>query len=389
MFVPTQSQESPQQSNKKMPSLSRETQSQHLESAPFTMPLQLSVNTESSSSAQQTSEQIEEDSQATQIEELEEPSGVDTSDSVISRRSQRCESNGVSSESQTATSSKASTSAESPKHHSECAKVEQSNLLQTSDVHNKTTLNPQNVNVKDSKTDSKDASSADMVSCSQTKFDSTDLTVKETPSDTTPCSLASQTVISQTSAVNVMKSSVDIREEASAKSQSVESLSQQCGKVSNSQSDDDTTDKGEQGVIEEEEVVMAEAEEESAGGGGASGMALVLSQSQLLSPEPMEEEDSVIVVTDSERDSQILQKDVTPPSKTISNQPVRDKVSASTNGHESQPQVKEVNTVPDRLSQTEKTGPEPEVLKDKSLSDSSGGKLGTDILYLIVSQLGH
>ncbi|XP_026233676.1 TP53-binding protein 1 isoform X3 [Anabas testudineus] len=379
VFVPTQSQENPQQSNKKA-SLSHEPQSQHLESVSFTMPLQLSENTESSSLAQQTSEQIE-DSQATQIEELEDPPGVDTSDSVISRCNQRCESNGVSSESQTATSSKASVSAASPKHCSECAKVEQPNLSRKSDLHKKTTLNLQNVNVIDSKTDGKDVSSADTVSCSQTKFDSIDLTVnscvQETPSDTTPCSLASQSVISQTSAVNVVKSSVDVGE-GTAKGQTGESLSQRCGNVGNTKTDRDTVHESEQGVVEEEEeVVMEEAEEDVTGGGGASGMALVLSQSQLLSPEPMEgdedqEEDSVIMVTDSERESQMLQKDVTPQSKANDAEPVRSKVSPSTNGHESRPHVKEVNTAPDRLSQAEKAVPEPAVLKDKSLSDSSG-----------------
>uniref|UniRef100_A0A671WE79 TP53-binding protein 1 n=1 Tax=Sparus aurata TaxID=8175 RepID=A0A671WE79_SPAAU len=330
-----------------------ETQSQRLDSAPFTLPLQLSVNTESSSPAQQASQHQEEDSQATQIEDLEEPPGADTSDSVTSRGDQRSKSNGVPSESQTATSSKPSTSSETPKHRSECAKDEQSktDLSQKSDAHKKTSLNVQNVNVKDRK----EASSADVVSCSQPKFDSSDVTVnscvQETPSDTTPCSLPSQSTISQTSAVDVVKSSVDSR----AKSQSGEA------------------EREEEEVMEEEEE-----EEESTVGGRASGMALVLSQSQLLSPEPMEEdsedrgEDSVIVVTDSERDSQILQKDVTPQSKTNSSQPIRDKVSASTNGHESQAQVKKAHVDSDRLSQTEKAGPEPEGLKDKSLSDSSG-----------------
>ncbi|GLD55745.1 tumor suppressor p53-binding protein 1 [Lates japonicus] len=333
VFVPTQSQEAQQQSDKKSVSLPRETQSQQLESASFTLPLQLSVNTESSSPAQQTLEEIEEDSQATQIEELDEPPGVDTSDSVISHRDQRSESNGVPSESQIATSSKASTSAESPKCRSEYAEIEQSNLSQKSD---------------------------------------------ETSSDTTPCTLPSQSMISQTSVVDVVKSSVDVREGGAAKSQSVESLSQQCGKVGNSQTDKDMMDEHERGEAEEEEVVMEEEEEKSATGGGASGMALILSQSQLLSPEPMEEDsedlgaDSVIVVTDSERDSQILKKDVTPHSKTNSSQPTRGKVSASTNGHESQAQAKEVKVAPDRFSQTEKAGPEPEGLKDKSLSDSSG-----------------
>ncbi|XP_050931500.1 LOW QUALITY PROTEIN: TP53-binding protein 1 [Lates calcarifer] len=384
VFVPTQSQEAQQQSDKKSVSLPRETQSQQLESASFTLPLQLSVNTESSSPAQQTSEQIEEDSQATQIEELDEAAGVDTSDSVISHRDQRSESNGVPSESQIATSSKTSTSAESPKCHSEYAEIEQSNLSQKSDVHKKTatSLNVKNVNVKDVKCDHKETSSADMVSCSQPKFGSSDVTVnscvQETSSDTTPCTLPSQSMISQTSVVDVVKSSVDVRGGGAAKSQSVESLSQQCGKVGNSQTDKDMMDKHERGEAEEEEVVMEEEEEESATGGRASGMALILSQSQLLSPEPMEEDsedlgaDSVIVVTDSERDSQILKKDVTPQSKTTSSQPTRGKMSASTNGHESQAQAKEAKVAPDRFSQTEKAGPEPEGLKDKSLSDSSG-----------------
>lgn len=377
----TQNQESPQQSNQKA---SHETQSQHLESAAFATPLQLSVNTESCSLAQQ----IEEDSQATQIEELEEPPGVDTSDSVISRCDQRCESNGVSSEAQTATSSKASTSAESPKHQSECANTEQSNLCQTSDLHKNTTLNLENVNVRDSKTVGEDVSSADAVCCSQTKCDSTDLTVnscvQETPPDTTPCSLASRSVISQASAANVVNNSVDAREEGTAENEPGESMSQQCGKVGNDRTDKDRVDVREQEEEEEVAMAMEEVEVEGTGRGAASGMALVLSQSQLLSPEPMEEEDSVIVVTDSERESQILQNDATPRSKTNDAQPVRGEVSASTNGHESQPHVKEVNAAPEKFSLAEKTVPEPDVLKDKSLSDSSGGKLGADTALLLV-----
>ncbi|XP_028999920.1 TP53-binding protein 1 isoform X2 [Betta splendens] len=368
VFVPTLSQESQQQSNKKTPS-SHETQSQRLESASFTMPLQLSVNTETNNSAQQTSEQIDEDSQATQIEELEEPPAVDASDSVTSHSGQRCESNGVSSQSQTANGATASSSSESPKHRNECAKAEQSNVSQTSDVNNKMTVNPQNVNVKDRKTDT-DAGSTDAVSCSQTKMDSVDLTanccVQETPSDITPCSLASQTVNSQASAV---KSSVDVREEEATKSPQVKP--QQCEKVGNSQIDGNTTDEHEQGATEEAEVVMEEPEEERTARGGDTGMALLLSQSQLLSPEPMEEEDSVIVVTESDRESQMPSIDGTPQSKTNNTQPVRVEESTSTNGRESQPRPKE-KAAPDTLSQTEKTGPEPEVLKEKSLSDSSG-----------------
>lgn len=383
MFVPTQSQEAPQQSEKKTASQPADTQSQHPESAAFALPLQLSENTESSHAAQQTSQQAEEDSQATQIEELEEPPGVNTSDSVVSRRDLRAESNGIPTESPTATSSKASTSAESPKRRSECAKDEQSkpNLSHKSDVHQKTSVNVQNVNVKDEKSESKEASDAAVVSCSKAKLDSSDLTVnscvQETPSDTTPCSLPSQSMICKTSAVDVVKTSVDLRGGGTAKSQSVQSLSQTCGNVSNSQPVKDVMDEGEQGEAAEEEVLMEE-EEESTVGGGASGMALVLSQSQLLSPEPMEEdsedrgEDSVIVLTDSERDSQILHRDATLQSKTNSSQPIRGTV--STNGHESQAQARKVHVASDRLSQTERAGPEPEGHKDKSLSDSSGGK---------------
>lgn len=393
VFVPTQSQEAPQQSDKKMASLPGETQSQQLESAAFTLPLQLSVNTQSSSPAQKTSEHIEEDSQATQIEELEEPPGVNTSDSVVSH--QRRESNGVSSESQTATSSKASASAESPRHRSECAKKEATNLSQQSDVHKKTPLNVQDVNVKDSKSDREEASSADAVSCLQPKFDPSDLTVnscvQETPPDTTPCSLSSQSMISNTSAVDVVKGSVDLRKEGgTAKSPSVKSLSQKCGTVGNSQTVKHVMDEPVQGEVEEE-VVMEEGE--STLGGGASGMALALSQSQLLSPEPAEGEssnrgeDSVVVVTDSERDSQVLQKDVSSQSETNSSQPIGGNVSVSTNGHESQAQAKKVHPAPDRLSQTERVGPEPEGLKDKSLSDSSGGKMGSDIPYVTVSKV--
>ncbi|XP_029310434.1 LOW QUALITY PROTEIN: TP53-binding protein 1 [Cottoperca gobio] len=371
VFVPTQSLEAPQQSDKKTAALPRETQSQHLETAPFTLPLQLSVNTQSSSPAQKTSELTEEDSQATQIEELEEPPGVDASDSH-----KRRESNGVSSDSQAASSSKASTSAVSPKHRSECSKNELSSLSQRSEVDKKTatSLNVQNVNVKD-KSDSKETSSVDM--------DPSDLTVNSSvqetpPADTTPCSLPSQSMISQTSAVDVVEGSVNLKKEgATAKSPSVKSSSQKCGAVGNCQTVKDVVDEHKKGEVEGEEV-MEEEEGESTMGGGASGIDLVLSQSELLSPQPMEEEsedrgeDSIIVVTDSERDSQVLRKDVTPQSKTNSSQPIRGKVSFSTNGHGSQAQGKTVHPAPDRLSQGERAGPEPEGLKDKSLSDSSG-----------------
>lgn len=231
VFVPTLSQESPQQSGKKTPS-SHQTPSQPLDPAPFTVPLQLSVNTESHRSAQQSSEHIDADSQATQIEDLE-----DASFSM-------------------------------------------------------------NVTINYS--------------------------VEETP-----CSLSSHTVNSQTS---------DVREEET-----------------------DRSAMDEQGSIEEVGAVMEEPEEESIGRGGLTGMALAFSQSQLLSPEPVEEEDSVVVVTD---ESQVLREDVTSLLKSNDAQPVGGQESTSANGHE-----------PDAVAATDG---QMEALKDKSLSDSSGGNTGTD-----------
>uniref|UniRef100_UPI003AABA977 TP53-binding protein 1 n=1 Tax=Centroberyx gerrardi TaxID=166262 RepID=UPI003AABA977 len=397
VFVPTQSQEAgsssaaPQDTHKKTVtpaiSLPRESQSPSLESAPFTLPLQLSVNTESSSPAQQTSEQVEEDSQATQIEGLEEPLGVDTSDSVVSRCSQRSESNGVPSESKTTANSKASTVPDSPKHRSERAGIEESVPSQKSDTLKwtaATALNVQNVNVSDSNTG---GSSADKVSCSQPKFDSTDLTVnscvQETPSDAAPCSLDSQSVFSQTSSVDVVKSlesAADSRRGGTVKSQSVQSLSQERGTVGNSQTDKDMMDERDEEEEEDEEEVVMEEGEENTVAAESSGLALALSQSQVFSPEPMEEESeereekngSVIVLKESERSSQTLEKEASSQSKRNSSQPVGSKLSVSTNGHGSQSQAKKDQSTPDRLSQTGRAGPEPEGLKDKSLSDSSG-----------------
>lgn len=320
------------------------------------------MNTESCSCHQLTAE---EDSQATQIEELEEPLAVDTSDSVISCHDQREESKAVPSESQAAAGSKVLSSAESPKRHVECAETEATDLAQKSAV----SLNVQNVNVNDVKADSKDAGCADMVSCSQPKFDSADLTgkscVQETPSDATPCSLLSQSMISQTSAVDADVSG------GTVKSPFVESLSPQPEVGCNSQTDKNSMH--ERGEEEDQEVAMEVENAE-----GTSGMGLVLSQSQLLSPEPMDEEiedkaeDSILCVTDSE-------KEVASQSKTHSSQPITGQVSVSTNGHESQTQEKEAHSAPDRLSQTERVGCEPEALREKSLSDSSGGERSEDV----------
>lgn len=339
MFVPTQSQEAPSQCDQKPAS-----ESQCLDSCPFSLPLQLSVNTESCSTALKNSQHVEEDSQATQIEELEEPPAVDTSDSVAHH--EQANETSVVPRLQTNTSSKVS-SAEEDKVHSESAE--------------KTCVNVQQVDVKEK-------SSAEVVSCSERK-DSCDVTansrVQETSANTPPPSLASQSVIPLTVTVDAMKSSA-LRGEKPAERLSVESSSQSSVPVDGAQ-------KGnEQGVMAEcEEEVMEE--EECTVGGESLGVALVLSQSQLLTPEPMEE-DSVVVVTDSEQDPEILQNDAALQVTTSTSQPVPGNALISTNGHEPQVPTTKVQMASSRLSQGEGAGPESEGLKDKSLSESSGGK---------------
>ncbi|KAM7014998.1 TP53-binding protein 1-like [Tautogolabrus adspersus] len=283
VFVPTQSQETPQRSK-------NNTQSQSVDSAAAC--LQLSVSKLSS-----TSHPPADDSQDTQIEDLTEPP---TCDSVMSRGEGRRERNGLSSESQTASKSESSVGA--LKHPSQ------------QHTHTAAPLNVPNMNVKHKHTDSSQVSS-----------------VQATPPDPAPGSLTCQRP------EEVRKTAALLRERGSSNSQSAESQrnSQTVGH-------------------------LTEGEEEQSAGGGASGMALVLSQSQLLSPEPMgerEEEDSVIIITD--RDSQKH-------SRTNSSQPIRGRESVSTNGHHPK------KLPSDRLSQPERAGPEPEGLKDKSLSDSSG-----------------
>lgn len=349
MFDPTQSQEAAQQSKKENASPPHESPSQRLESAPFMSPMQLSMNTQNSCAAGPSLQHCEDDSQATQIEEEELPA-VDTSDSATSRKDQR--SNGVPSDSQTAASSKS----ESPKH---CGKQAES---EPSVPSVKTSSNAENVNVKDG--------GSDVAPSSPPRSNSADLTVKSCVEETPPSSLASQSMICETSADTV-------------KSLSSQPLSQKCKTVGHSQTVGDTMEE----EVEEKEVT----EEDCTVGGGASGLALALSQSQRLSPEPMEEDgedgdvDSVIMVTDSERESQLPLRDVRRWPKTGGSQPIRGPESVSANGHESQLQEKKVTS--DRLSQTGRAGPEPEGLKDKSLSDSSGGE--RDFLPVCHGQLSY
>lgn len=333
VFVPTQSQEESAQLGEKPAS-----ESQRPDSCPFSTPLQLSVNTESCSAAQQNSQHDEEDSQATQIEEPEEAPGVDTSDSVTLHHEQTNKS-GVVSTSQTSTSSQI-LPAEGVKGHSESGEKSHLNVPEV---------------------DAKERGSAEVVSCSERTEDSdVESCVQETPSNTPPCSLTSRSAIPPTAAVDAEKDSAP-RGETPAERQSVESSSQIFA----------APQKGnEQGVADEcEEEVM---EEECTVGGETLGVALVLSQSQVLTPEPMEE-DSVVVVTDSERDSETVQKEAASQVTTSGSQPVRGTELVSTNGHEPQVPPKQVPVASGRMSQGEGTGSDAEGIKDKSLSDSSGG----------------
>ncbi|XP_077942064.1 TP53-binding protein 1 isoform X3 [Gasterosteus aculeatus] len=259
--------------------------------------------------------QHEEDSQATQIEEPDESPARDSA-------APHCgsDSNGVPPHTRTPAGE-----AESPQQRP---------------------LNVATVNVE--------ASSARPASGSDLTADSS---VQETPpADATPRRVPSPCA-SQTAAGDGEKGPVPSQRDGGggARSPSVGASTQECGAAGNSQTDERR--RGEEEEEEEEEVM-----EES------PGMAFVLSQSQLLSPEPMEEaecggrgEDSVVVVTDSERDSQALQKDAAPPSLTSSSLPV------STNGHQPQAHGGKAHAAPDRLSQTPGAGPDPE-----GLSDSSG-----------------
>ncbi|XP_016886215.1 TP53-binding protein 1 isoform X6 [Cynoglossus semilaevis] len=362
VFVPTQSQDSAKSSDKKSASLLKDTSSECLESTSFALPLELSVHTENSGQAQQTSEKVDDDSQATQIEEFEESSCVDVCHSVSSNQEQKVQRNNDVTNNPVLSS----TVTESPTRQIDCDKIEVSSVTHKTEVHTEPETSSRVSSVKVKETTS---NSADTVSCSQPKLNSSDGNVsgcvQETPSDITPCSLPLQ---SMSSSEDVVRCSVDVKGGGLTNSQS-----QHCAVVINSLADNSMMDKQQQDEAnddEDEDVIMLEEEK----GDEASGMALALSQSQMLSPEPMEEDsvdqglDSVIVVTDSEKDSQVVKTDVVP--QTNSHQPAIGTMPVSTNGH--QTEEKEVNVTPARLSQTEKVSPVLDGLKDKSLSDSSG-----------------
>uniref|UniRef100_A0AAZ3RXK5 BRCT domain-containing protein n=1 Tax=Oncorhynchus tshawytscha TaxID=74940 RepID=A0AAZ3RXK5_ONCTS len=408
--------------------------------------LELSVNTQSCSLAQQASMQaggkdVEEDSQATQIEEgLDGRLRIDTSDSVISRNSQKRESNGVPSDPKTpAILPKVPQVPDLLKTSGESTRREECNTSQKSDPHKQTTLNVRNVNIGDdginvTKTDSsqkQDAKASSPSPSSQQKLETIDLftpssCVQETPSSSisAACSLASlsqsqsQSVFPQMSHVGSVKAlspspgvCVDSRRDGGGRrdveeaggggsptssqknrdpSKSIQSLPQERGGTA-------TNSPKEKNKADEEGMEKGgEKQHDSTLGPEGSGLYLSLSQSQVLSPEPMEEEEekigkfpvshsrskggvgeeescsSIIVLEESERSSQLLEKEVKSPSNMGTSQPVASRRgSVSSNGTGSQ--LKDTQLVPIGLTQADKEGSrEAEGLRDKSLSDSSG-----------------
>ncbi|XP_016522988.1 TP53-binding protein 1 isoform X2 [Poecilia formosa] len=265
--VPSQPGLSHSQEARKSPPLPSETQSSLRESAPFSPALQLSVNADSGDPV--LVEEDSQDSQDTQIDELEEPPGVDTSDAAAPEESHQPD----------------RTEPDLP-HESDRQQQEAET----------------NVN------ESSNANHSDLAANS---------CVQETPCSTTAASHAS--------------SSGETAEQ------------------------NHSTDKNKMDDCEEEEEDVMKEENT----GGASAMALVLSESQLMSPEPMEEEiqDSVVLATDGEKDRNLQ------PESSVSEGDGAKGV-ATANGHRQQTQEERAE---DALG-----GREMEGVKDKSLSDSSG-----------------
>ncbi|XP_046897954.1 TP53-binding protein 1 isoform X2 [Hypomesus transpacificus] len=372
--------------------------------------LELSVNTESCVLApgQAGGSRVEDDSQATQIEELDMLLGTDTSDAVTSQRSQKTGCNGISSVLLKTTADvlpKVPRVPDSLKTPSERARTEECISSQKSDTH-KQTPNVDNVNVsvnvpKTGVSQSQPEGSSAKVSSSQQKLETVDLSasscVQETPSssNSAPCGLPSQSlsqsVFSQTSRFGTQKD---------------QSPSKNLGGGPSSQPPQRLGDpvtanprfsqkRGGGSASQEEKTMVAEKEGSEAEDGmeeegrkqESSGLCLALSQSQVLSPEPMEEEEGeeegegsagredscVIVLEESERSSQLLEKEVMSPSFRSPPQPMRSRGAVSTNGTGSQSKLGDSQPALNKVSQADRVGPrELDALRDKSLSDSSG-----------------
>ncbi|XP_077568997.1 TP53-binding protein 1 isoform X2 [Stigmatopora nigra] len=317
VFVATISQKAPQPSVNKTPSFSLE--SSQLESTSFSMPLQLSENINNSNNAQELTDEIIEESQDTQIEELEKQQDrVETTNSVVSCPIQTSECNDIQTESQSATSPKP--------------------------------CNPTpflNVNVNDS--DSVQETSPPNIFFPQLKLEPSENEVNanrslcEPPSDVTH-SLDSQPAISHVSVLDPAKSNI------SSQSQNSELDNSHTVKVQN-----DAPVEVEE-ALTTEEVAM---DKESTVVGSVKNITLVLSQSKLTSSGDKDKVISAdgdkIIVTVGESNGVAeanpktlleLPEDKSPHSNTGN-------VSTSTNSLE--PMVQEA-----------------EGHKDKSLSDSSG-----------------
>lgn len=313
------------------------------ESSPaFTPPLQLSVNMDGDDdSVQKLSEEITEDTQVTQIEELDEQPGADTTDCVFSRHDQTTERTGARTESPSDPSSKPCT--------------QPTPFLDSS-----------NVIVKGCDPGVEESSLPIDASCSQSKIESSDVNVNscilETPSDVTPCGLESQSVISQMSVLDVAKSDLNalqiVDSPSQLESQSCGSINSQRSKVQSNEPADIEEAVSEE---EEEEEEVAMEEESTLGEGAPSSIALVLSQSELVSSgdkDGADGDERIVTVSESSGDSQAPPKSPSQLLKGTSSGSSPGNVSSSTNGHEPMLQ-------------------EPEGHRNKSFSDSSGGMVAT------------
>lgn len=380
MFGSSQSQEATKQAEKKNKSSAQQSLSQH----GYTMdmsPMQLSVNTQNNGAVGPNSQHCADDSQATQIDEEEEKEEEDPPAAEDQR------SNSVSADSQASLALKS----DATKH---CGKRPGSELSVPS---RKATLNAEKINAK--------GTGSGATPSPLPRSGSSDLTgnscVEETPLSSAPCSSTSQSMIWQAS-TSVAKTGGDCQtvgdtvneemdegerleeekksQEEEKKSQGEEKKSQEekkesQGEEENSQGEEEESQKDEKEKSQGKEEKSPEGSKE---GSESAGLALVLSQSQLLSPEPMEEGgedgdvDSVIMLAHSEVESQLLQRDERRRAKTSNSQPIGGPQAVAANGHESQ--MEEKMDTSDGPSQSRRARLEPEGLKDKSLSDSSGGK---------------
>ncbi|KAL1007536.1 hypothetical protein UPYG_G00088060 [Umbra pygmaea] len=372
--------------------------------------LKLSVNTQSCHEAEL---DVEDDSQATQIDGLDGPLQLNVTDSAMSLNTQKNGSNGASSEAKNpAVSPSVSHVPDLQKTSLESPSGEECNASPKSDTHKQTSVNVHSVNVGDGDVTkagnsqmqpSNAASRSPSPSSLQNVKIVDSLTpiscVQETPSSSNnaACGGVSQSAVSQ-GCVWASRGAPSPRPGVGVDPQSERGggaagggglgrpKSPQGTRGSDKSSQPMSQDHGEYDHILEdirgaeqksEEELMEEEDgdqQESKSGAGGSNLFLALSQSQLVSPEPMEEEgdeetgrggqeESVgsIIVLESERSSQLLEPEEASPTKK--------EVSSNGTG----PQLKETQPDPIRKFHAEKgQSGETEGLHDKSINDSSG-----------------